>query len=276
MIKVSVISPVLNECPWIGYSVLSALPYVHEFVYSLDTASNDGTRELLQHIKSKYAYEKLTIIDHPTFHPHDTEAYDEAFNVCIRKATGDACFFLHADMVVTKWNELPKDALAWWTQITSFAGDFSTVITKGRSTQWKNIHKKEFGLSYRGAYGSQNEDFYHSEITGNSLKHYGEDFKKYPYAIANSGILINHYCELKPYKRRLEKMKLCLKTQAPNASAEAIEETATQHPRVTLASIGQRFGVFEFTPGVGQMPEIIKKHKEEFESFTKEEELVYG
>lgn len=270
--RITSIAPVLNESPWVAYSILAALPYIHEFVYALDEKSNDGTRDLLFHVKQKYAHEKLVILDHPTFHPHDMKAYNAAFNRCIEKATGDAVIFLHPDMIVT---DGPKDGLtagpmAWWTEMTSYAGDFGTVITKGRCTKWKNIHAKRMGLHYSGGYGSQNEDFYHSDITGKSYKHYGSEFSKYPFLVANSGIKINHYCELKDYARRLEKMMLCLKTLYPTFSEEKIHELAVQHPRVTLEQSSNQFGNFEFTGSQEPIPEVFTKYKDEFESFKKE------
>ena len=239
--KITVISPVLNENPWIGYSIMAALPYVEQFVYALDQKSNDGTRDLLQHVKEKYAKERLIILDHPTFHPHDMNAYNAAFNSCIAKASTDAAMFLHPDMIITEFGKPDYHALAWWTNITSYAGDFRTKISKGRATKWKNIHAKKFKLHYYGGYGSQNEDFYHADITGNAYKHYGEDFLNYPYQVADSGIKINHYCELKDYDRRLEKMKLCLKTQDPTLKPAKIHEMAINHPRVTLKTENKQF-----------------------------------
>lgn len=269
-IRISATTPILNECPWVGYSIMACLEQMHEFVYALDSASNDGTRELLHHIKDKYAHEKLKILEHPNFHPLDTAAYNGAFNRCIDASDGDACWFLHPDMVVTKWENPKVGPLAWWTTLTSYAGDFKTVITKGRADKWKNIHAKKFGLRYLGGYGSQNEDFYHTEITGKTLKHFGTDFQKYPFPISGSGIELNHYCELKSYKRRLEKMKFCLKTLAPHFDDTAIEEAAVQHPRVSLEPSSSRFGSFEFTETDNQIPEVITKFKDEFESFVKE------
>lgn len=270
MTRVSVIAPVLNEVDFIGFSILSALPYVHEFVYAIDEASNDGTLELLHHIKDKYAKEKLVILDTPNFNPSDTQAYNTAFNACIEKATGDACWFYHPDMVLTMWNEPQEGPLAWWTNITSYARDFQTVITKGRADKWKNIHAKRFGLTYLGGYGSHDEDFYHKDITGKSLRHFGTDFHKYPFEVKNSGIEVNHYCELKGYKRRLEKMKLCLKTQFPYASNAVLEERAIQHPRVTLEPSSKLFGTFEFEESKNPIPDVITNYKAEFEPFKKE------
>jgi hypothetical protein len=269
-VNLSVICPVLNECPWIGYGILAALPYVEQFVYALDEKSDDGTRELLHYVKEKYAKERLIILEHPTFHPHDMKAYNGAFNRCIQESTGDACIFLHPDMIIVEGKALEKGPLAWFTQMTSYAGDLKTVITKGRADKWKNIHAKKFGLTYFGGYGSQNEDFYHTDITGKSYRHYGLEFSRYPYHVADSGIRINHYCELKSYKRRLEKMKLCLKTLAPESSEEWIEESAINHPRVTLEPSSSRFGEFLFEERPDAIPDVFTKHKEEFEQFTKE------
>lgn len=272
--KISVIGPVLNESPWIGYSIMAALPFVHEFIYSLDEKSADGTRELLLHVKQKYAHEKLNILELPTFHPSNMKAYNGAFNIAIENMTGDAAWFLHPDMIITKGASLEAGPLAWYTHVNSYAGDFQTKIVKGRATQWKNIHAKKFGLHYYGGYGSTNEDFYHSAITNKSYKHFGTEFYQYPFQIADSGFEINHYCELKNYKRRLEKMKLCLKTQNPQCTDERIEELAVHHPRVTLEDSNDQFGSFEFSKTEEHPPEVITKYKEEFSQFTKEFALV--
>ena len=274
--RISVVAPILSEAPWVGFSILAALPYVHEYVYALDEKSDDGTRELLHHVKDKYAHEKLVIMDHPTFHPSDMALYNGAFNRCIERSSGDAVWFLHPDMIVTDGPKdgIPSGAMAWWTQITSYAGDFQTVITKGRTDKWKNIHAKKMGLVYSGGYGSQNEDFYHTDITGRSFKHYGSEFSKYPFLVSNSGIKINHYCELKNYARRFEKMQLCLKTLYPDLRADRIEEMAAAHPRVTLEQSSSQFGDFEFAESKDPIPSVFEKYGEEFRSFVKEKELI--
>ncbi len=266
--KISVVTPILNECPWVGFSIMAALPFVHEFIYALDEKSDDGTRELLHHVKDKYAHEKLVILDHPNFHPHDISAYNGSFNRCIGEMTGDAAWFLHPDMVVTQGAELKDGPLAWFTTVTSYAGDMSTVIAKGRADKWKNIHAKKFGLHYHGAYGSQNEDFYHSALTGKSYRHFGTQFSEYPYQVADSGIKIDHYCESKGYERRLEKMKLCLKTLG--APDNDIDHLAKQHPRVTLESTSDLFGSFKFQKRDTPIPEVFGKYKEEFAQFQRE------
>ena len=272
--RITAIAPVLNEVDFIGYSIMAALPYVDQFIYALDEKSDDGTRELLFHVEHKYAHEKLIILDHPNFHPHNMKAYNESFQSCITKVNGDAVLFLHPDMIITAGEKLKVGPTAWYTTISSFAGDLHTKITKGRATKWKNIHVNKFGLTYLGGYGSQNEDFYHTDITGNALRHYGEEFSSYPYQVSDSGIKINHYCELKDYSRRLEKMKFCLKTLYPWKSDVLIEEQAINHPRVTLKSTSLQFGRFEFQESAEPIPEVFSKYKDEFESFKKE--LIHG
>lgn len=268
--KVSVIAPVYNEAQFIGYSIMAAFPYVEEFVFAISPKSDDGTIEILRHIAKRYGKVRLLLQHKYDFDPMDTRAYNEAFDDCIKQARGEAVFFLHPDMIVTKWQDLKPGPLAWWTKVTSYAEDLTTVITKGRADKWKNIHANRFGLVYRGGYGSVNEDFYHSDITGNSFKHFGTDFQKYPFEVSGSGIELNHYCELKPFKRRLEKMKLCLKTQFPEAEDGWIAERAMNHPRVTLEQSSTRFGDFEFTKGVGSIPEVFTKHNEEFNEYAKD------
>ncbi len=270
--KLSVIAPVLNENPWIGFSIMAALPFVHEFVYALDAKSDDGTRDLLYHIKKKYAFEKLRILNEPTFHPSEMEKYNRAFNHCIQESTGDACWFLHPDMIVTQFpiSGVSLLSMSWWTKLNSYAGDLKTVISEGRTNQWKNIHAKKMGLHYFGGYGSQNEDFYHSDITGKSYKHYGSEFSKYPYQVIDSGIKVNHYCENKDYERRFEKMVLCLKTQHPGRAESEIRDIARIHPRVTLKDgMG-----FKFMASKEPIPTVFEKYADEFNSFKKE--LVHG
>ncbi len=267
--KISVISPVKNEAEFIGYSIMQVLEHVHEFVYAC-APSTDGTDELLEHIKAQYAGNKLRILRKPSYdwNPHDRRAYNASYNDCIEAATGDAVFFLHPDMLVTNPEaiaEMPKNPLAWYTHITSYAGDFQTVITKGRVTRWKNIHAKKFGLHYFGKYGDEVEDFYHKAITGTAYKHHGTAFNKYPFVVADSGLRVNHYCELKNYRRRLEKMTTCIKNLFPGINQMAAEELAAQHPRVTLESTTDKFGEFAFEKNEkAALPQVMQQYGEEF------------
>jgi hypothetical protein len=223
----------------------------------------------LDHIKVQHAGDKLKVHRAPSFdfNVHDMKAYNAAYNYLIEKAAGDTIFFLHPDMIVTdaeKIVEMRSGPLAWWTHITSFAGDFNTQIVKGRAKRWKNIHGKKFGLHYFGGYGSVNEDFYHRDITGKAYDHHGENFAAYPFEVTDSGLHINHYCELKSYRRRFEKMKACLKTQHPGFADNYIEELAAVHPRVTLEATTDKFGTFEMQQTDAPIPAVFEKHKSEF------------
>ena len=267
--KISVFSPVKNEADFIGYSIMAVLPYVHEILYSC-APSTDGTDQLLDYIGEKYAKGKLTVFRGAEFdfNVHDMAAYNNAYNYLIQRATGDVLWFLHPDMIVTnpeKIAAVKPGPFAWWTNITSYAGDYQTRITRGRCGRWKNMHVKRFGLHYYGEYGSSNEDMYFRDITGKQYDHHGENFKQYPFAVADSGIQVNHYCELKNYKRRLEKMKSCLKNQMPGADEQLINELAAQHPRVTLEPTVDKFGQYEFTKTDAPIPPVFEKHKEEFD-----------
>ena len=265
--RLSAFAPVKNEAPWIGYSIMAALDHMHQFIYAC-AKSTDGTDELLDYIKQKYAGDKLIILRKPEydFHPHDQKAYNAAFNDCIQAAFGEAVYFLHPDMLINNpeaISSMPSGALAYWTNLTSYAGDFSTKITRGRATRWKNVCMKKFGLTYYGAYGSQNEDMFFKDITGDSYLHHGEDFRAYPYKVMDSGLNVSHFCELKDYKRRFEKMKLCMKTLYPTWNERDIEHAASLHPRVTLEErLGQGF---EFTKTDEAVPAVIEKYKSEFD-----------
>jgi hypothetical protein len=277
--KISVISPVKNEVDFIGYSVMAVLPFIHEIVYTC-APSTDGTDNLLAFIKAKYAGDRLQLHYKSDsgdfdFDPMDMEAYNEAYNFAIRHSTGDAVWFLHPDMIVTNPEAIAKvgesdDALAYFTHVTSYARDLKTEILAGRAKRWKNIHRNQFGLHYYGGYGSVNEDFYHKDITGKAYRHHGQEFTEYPFEVVDSGITVNHYCELKSYSRRLEKMKRCLKTQHPGFDDKRIEELAMRHPRVTLENAGETFGHFEFGPSKSPTPKVFELYKDEFEAFKTE------
>ncbi len=275
--KIAAIAPVLNEVDFIGYSIMAALPGIHSIHYGIDAKSDDGTFQLVKMLADTAGKGKVFWYRGPDFNidPMNQAQYNNAFNVLIGAALTtkpDGVMFLHPDMIIRNPEHMEKmeDAIAWYTHVKSYAKDLKTVITKGRTDKWKNIHCPRFGLRYYGGYGSQNEDFYHKDITGNAYKHYGTEFSKYPYRVANSGLLINHYCELKDYKRRLEKMKLCLKTLYPTFSDDKINELAIVHPRVTLEESSAQFGQFAFEESKEPIPEVFTKYKEEFDSFKKE------
>lgn len=268
--KITVFGPVKNEAQYIGYSIMDCLDYVHEFIYAC-AKSDDGTDELLDYIKKTYAGDKLKILrgEEYDFNPHDMAAYNNAFNACIYEAKGAACWFKHPDMICLNPEKIKDitDAAAWYTNLKSFAGDHHTLI-EGRAKRWKNIHSKKFGLHYYGAYGSENEDMYFSLITGKAYRHYGENFKAYPYSVKDSGLMVNHYCEVKPYKRRIEKMKSCLKTLMPGADENTLQHVASNHPRVTLQESSRGWGDFKFKTSDDAEPEVFTKYRDEFKRIT--------
>lgn len=263
----------MNEAPWIGYSILACLDQMHEFIYAVDSESSDGTWDLLTDLKAKEAGEKLKFFRFPHFDTRDTKAYNASFKACIDKMTGESAMFLHPDQIILNPEVIlginADSALAWFIRLTSYVGDLQTIITEGRTDAWKNIHRNKFGLHYAGAYGSQNEDFYHSDITGKSYRFYGFDFNKYPFAVGDSGIKANHYCEVKPYERRLEKMIRCLRTQNPEMDSQQLQELAECHPRVSLKP-DDRWGRFRVSPSPDPIPDVILKNKERFESYAEE------
>jgi len=277
--RVAAIAPVLNEVDFVGYSIMAALPGIDSMHYGIDAKSDDGTFELIRMLSETAGKGKVFWYKAPVFNidPMNRIQYNGAFNALIAAAISkkpDAVLFLHPDQIITNPEQMLdlKDdgALAWFTHMRSFSGDLNTEITKGRVTKWKNMHCPRFGLEYFGEYGSQNEDFYHKDITGRSYKHYGTEFSKYPFRVADSGIRIEHFCENKPYKRRFEKMKLCLQTLYPQASDDRISEMAANHPRVTLERSSAQFGDFEFTKRQDAVPDVFEKYKNEFDSFKKE------
>lgn len=278
--KIAAISPVLNEVEWIGYSIMAALPGIDSMHYGIDEKSSDGTLDLVRSLSEGEGKGRVFYYQAPEFNidPMVEAQYAGSYNGLIERALQtkpDAIMFLHPDMIILNPEQmfhLENDFIAWFTHITSYS-DFDTVITRGRATEWKNIHCARFGLHYAGAYGSQNEDFYHREITGSARKHYGSDFSKYPYQVADSGLLINHYCELKPYARRLEKMKFCLRTLYPSYSDEKIHELAVQHPRVSLESSSDQFGQFEFSALTKPIPPVLARYKSRFDAFKNKEVL---
>jgi glycosyltransferase involved in cell wall biosynthesis len=267
--KISVISPVKNEADFIGFSILSVLNHVHEIIYAC-APSDDGTDAVLDHVKAIYAPDKLKVLRRPEFDfdVHDMKDYNHAFHACLAEVTGDVVWFLHPDMIVLNPDALAQlggPALAWYCDITSLALDGRTRITQGRARHWKHMHRNTLGLTYYGAYGSQNEDFYHTDITGDDYRHHGTNFDRYPYEVANSGVRINHYCECKPYSRRYGKMVSCLETLYPESPAARIAELAAQHPRVNLTAGRSHFGEFRFEQTTDPLPAVFDQYGAEFE-----------
>lgn len=264
--RVSAWSVIKNEAQFIGYGVMSILPWVDEIVY-FDGNSTDGTLELLKHIKGKYDKEgKIKVFKDRDFKDFK-EDYVRVFNECMKECTGDFLFYCHPDMILTDPGIL-KDrsqmsGFAYLTNIRSFAGeDLMTEIISGRAGTWKNIMANKFGIHYYGHYGATNEDMYFYSLTGHSYL-FHKNSKLYPYKVRGSGICVDHYCECKPRGRREQKMETVLKTAGlPN---DSVSEAVALHPRVTLDPSNKKWGSFCFRRRKDDLPEVFGKYRSEFD-----------
>ena len=255
---------VKNEKMWIGPHVMRVLPHVDQMVF-FDGDSTDGTLEVIQHIIENHADgDKIKLVKGAD--PKDLqESYVKIFNQCMQALTTDWAWFLHPDMWVENPEAIKKagemEGVALSTNMKSYGGDPGGKLyeIKGRGESWKNIYRlrnPDLGAHYAGFYGSQMEDVYFSEITGDSHEHYGSDFERYPYGVSDSGILLQHYSDVRPLARRLDRMKKCLKNQGhPEGYIQSIAEV---HPRVTLTN-GAGFAFEEV-----EWPKEFKRHEEVF------------
>ena len=239
-----------NEILWIRDHLEAWLPLLDQIVF-FDGNSTDGTYEVLSEYKEKYPH-KLLVAENTD--PHDLQDdYVRLFNGALRCLDTDFAFYIHPDMFPIGGEEnlkkLDTNTLAYTVNIRSFAGNPGNQLyeLEGRAKAWKTIMrlKPDFGLHYYGHYGSAEEDMYFSEITGDQHQ-FHKDFDKYPYTVRNSGIEIAHFSDVRPFERRLERMKRCLLNQGYN-EIEADYE-AHHHPRVTLKSARCIHGDFRFKP----------------------------
>src|SRR3990167_2412501 len=269
--SVSVFALIKNESQFIGYSVMSLLPYVDEFCYG-DGNSTDGTLELLDYIKKKYDPENKIKVFRDFDFSDFKDDYVKKFNEIMNKANGGYKFYCHPDMILTDPGQLVnrekwKD-FAYFVYMRSFAGeDMDLEIIKGRTNKWKTIMKNGFGLHYWGYYGDQNEDMYFKAITGDTHRVY-QDMRQYPFQVGDSGVKISHFCECKPRARREEKMKTVFKTVGlmKTDDSEIHEfDLVSSHPRVHLQNHSGPWGSFEFTPRKDALPDVFEKHKQEFD-----------
>lgn len=263
-----------NEAHWVGFCLMACRPFVNEFVY-FDGNSTDGTVELLKYIKKKY---KIRIRLFEGMDPKDLqEDYVRIFNECLKQVKSDYAMFLHPDMVsVDSFPDLSDQELAYFVTMRSFAGEPGKTlyeIMEGRKSRWKSIMRNDLGLHYYGHYGAAEEDMYFQEITGPEHCLF-DNFAMYPYRIQDSGIRLNHYSDVRPLERRMNRMATCLTNQRKGMSREEALKLAAEHPRVSFRN-SEIFGKFEFRePTAEAYPAVFLRHAEEFAKVvgkTKEE-----
>lgn len=230
-----------NEIQWIGPHLCAWLPYVDEMVF-YDGNSTDGTISTIELVRDQHELgKKIKLFKNKDINDFD-EDYTKMSNLCLHELSTDFAMFLHPDMFPSKGMENLKNlnAIAYTTHKVSYAGDNMFELLKfknGRNELWKDImrlNNPDLGLHYFGAYGAANEDTYFSAITGNEHLFYGTSFNLYPYPIDDSGLWIDHFSDVRPYKRRFERMYKSLLNQG-RGTVEALSE-AENHPRVSLKS----------------------------------------
>lgn len=245
-----------NERPWIGAHVLRLLPHVDEMVF-FDGNSNDGTLDLLEAIRETH-HDGAKIRLFKDRDPADLNgAYVALFDSCLREVRSDWAWFLHPDMHVVNPEAIraaaAREGVAQFVRMDSYAGDPGHEllrIAEGRGDIWKTIfrlRRPDLGAHYFGHYGAQNEDVYFREITGDTHDHHGGAIERYPYQVPDSGIEVMHFSDVRPYRRRLERMERALLAQgwAPAAA----QDYAPHHPRVHLTDgQGFRFLPAEYPP----------------------------
>lgn len=225
-----------NEKAFIKAHLDAWLPHLDMMIF-FDGGSTDGTLEILR----QYAVNTIKVKVVENKDPKNlTEDYTRLSNEAMRANPCDMVMFLHPDMFPVNGEALraiPDDCIAATMGMKSFAGNIRDKVyeIEGRGTKWKNIYRlrnPDLGAHYFGHYGAQNEDTYFSEITGNEHNHYGQEFDKYPYPIFHSGLVVNHYSDVRAYDRRLDRMIKCLMNQGHEEKMAKM--MAPVHPRVSL------------------------------------------
>lgn len=229
-----------NEKRFIEAHLRAWLPHLDSLVF-YDGNSTDGTLEVLRAYANKYS--KIILVENKD--PKDlTNDYVRISNEALQSCPSDLVMFLHPDFIPENpevLKQLPDDIIAGTFKVRSYAGEPGGTIYEilGRGERWKDIYRlrnPDLGAHYYGHYGAWNEDVYFSEITGNAHEHFEQDFSKYPYPVFNSPLIINHYSDVRPYARRLERMERCLINQGRRPDVAKV--LAPKHPRVSLQAGG--------------------------------------
>ena len=229
-----------DEISWIRQHLDCWLPWLDEMVL-FDGCSTDGTLEIIKEFMSSHPQGHKIILEKYK-NPKDLkDDYVWMFHEAMHSLSTNWAAFLHPDMTCENpWDVqefAKKDGIAAFTHMRSFAGEpgeeIKEIVT-GRADKWKQIFRlrsPDLGAHYHGWYGSADEDVYFREITGDEHKYHGINFDRYPYPVIDSGLKILHFSDVRPYERRLNRMKTCLEHQGYGDKSLAI---AKEHPRVTL------------------------------------------
>lgn len=268
--KISTFCLIKNEVDFVGFCIMSVLDQVDEMVFA-DGNSTDGTLKLIEHIRKEYDKDKKIKLFKNRDCRNLRDAYVNLNNWTIKQCSGDIIWFLHPDQIVYRpeiiRSSLTIDALRYSVRMISFAGDTDHMFEQGRTDTWSTIYKNTFGLKYIGWYGAINEDLYFTGITGDDYTFY--KYSDYlPYKIEDTDIVIYHYCDTKPYERRLGRMIKILENLFPGGEKEALLDIAKKHPRVTLRDgygLEVKLKIKKITL---DQPEVFEKYKyfKEFKS----------
>ena len=267
MKQISTFTIIKNESEFVGYHIMSILDHVDEMVFA-DGNSTDGTIEIIEYIKEKYDKDNKIKLFKNQDCINLKDDYVRLFNWTIKQCEGKYLWFIHPDMLVTN-PEIIKESLEGLrcsVKMTSIAGNRDKVITQGRDPRWATIYRNTLGLHYAGWYGSIEEDLYFSELTGDQHIFY-KQLDYLPYAIKDTNINVIHFCDTKPYKRRLGRMVSCLKNIYTKFPEKDLVTISISHPRVTLQDGVFNGREFKFEPWTNDLT-VFEKYKE-FEGLRK-------
>lgn len=236
---------VRNEAQFIGPHIERFLPFVDKMVF-YDGNSTDGTLEIIKgFIEKDYNGDRIVLRENKD--PKDLKGdYVRLFDECLHELDTEWGMFVHPDMwpinpIAIKdfgtMNE-QKESQAMTTRMHSYGGEPGGQVlkfTEGRQKTWKNIFRlknPDMDAHYVGFYGAPEEDVYFRAITGDEHRYYKDRYHIYPYKIVDSWLELMHFSDIRPYERRLGRMKTCMEHQG--YSKEEIERIAPNHPRVKL------------------------------------------